>query len=79
MNRLQKNSIRERIYGTLGLKVNILEGLSAQARFRADRIRDTNETKTYQGTKAKTLYNSIYEYSRNNVDMMYADFHTISE
>ena len=74
MNRLQKNSIRERIYGTLGLKVNILEGLSAQARFRADRIRDTNETKTYQGTKAKTLYNSIYEYSRNNVDMMYADF-----
>ena len=68
-NRLQKNSIRERLYGTLGLKVNILEGLSAQARFRADRIRDTNETKTYQGTKAKTFYNSIYEYSRNNVDM----------
>lgn len=73
-NRLQKSSIRERLYGTLGLKVNILESLSVQARFRADRIKDTNETKTYQGTKAKTFYNSIYEYHRNNIDMMFADF-----
>lgn len=73
-NRLNKSAIRERLYGTLGLKVNILEGLSAQARFRVDRIKDTNETKTYQGTRAKTIYNSIYEYAKNNTNMMYADF-----
>lgn len=73
-NRLQKSAIRERLYGTLGLKVNIYDGLIAQARFRVDRIRDTNETKTYQGTKAKTFYNSIHEYARVNTDMMYADF-----
>ena len=81
-NRLQKNSIRERLYGTLGLKVNILEGLSAQARFRADRIRDTNETKTYQGTKAKTFYNSILRiFQKQSVDhdvCRLLDLHIIS-
>lgn len=73
-NRLLKDAIRERFYGTLGLKVNIMEGLSAQTRFRIDRIKDTNETKTYQGTRAKNIYNSIHEYAKSSTNMIYADF-----
>lgn len=73
-NRLQKSAIRERFYGTLGLKVNIFDGLSAQARFRIDRIKDTNETKTYQGVRAKEIYNGIHEYAKSSTNMLYADF-----
>lgn len=60
MNRLQKNSIRERIYGTLGLKVNILEGLSAQARF--ERIVSEIQTKQ-KPTKVQKRKRSIIRFT----------------
>lgn len=73
-HRLLRDQIRERFYGTLGVKVNIWDGLSAQAHFKLDRTKDTHETKTYQGTRAKTYYNSIHEYSKSETNEIYADF-----
>ena len=73
-HRLRRDQIRERFYGTLGVKVDIYDGLSAQAHFKIDRTKDTNESKTYQGTRAKTYYNSIHEYHRNDNNEIYADF-----
>ena len=74
VNRLLKNNTRERLFGTVGAKVNIYDGLSAQARFKIDRVKDTYETKTYQGTRAKAFYNSIYEYSKSESNQIFADF-----
>lgn len=74
VNRLKRNNIRERFFGTVGAKVNIIDGLTAQARFKIDRVKDTNETKTYQGTRAKNFYNSIYEYSKSESNQIFADF-----
>ncbi len=73
-HRLNREQMRERFYGTIGLKVDIMEGLSAQSHFKIDRTKDTNETKTYQGTRAKTFYNSIYEYGKSDHNEVYADF-----
>lgn len=73
-NRLKREQIRERFYGTIGLKVDIYDGLTAQTHFKLDRTKDTNETKTYQGTRAKTYYNSIYEYGKTNHNEIYGDF-----
>lgn len=73
-NRLKREQVRERIYSTIGLKVNIIEGLSAQVRFKIDRTTDTNESKTWQGTRAKTYYNSIYEYAKVSNNQTFGDF-----
>lgn len=73
-NRLLRDQVRERFYGTLGLSVQIWDGLSAQTHFKIDRTKDTYESKTYQGTRAKTYYNSIYEYSKTDQNEIYADF-----
>ena len=72
--RLLKQSIRERFFATIGAKVNIIEGLSAQARFKIDRTRDTDESKTFQGTRAKTFYNSIHEFNKAEQNGIFADF-----
>lgn len=72
--RLLRDQIRERFYGTVGVKVDIWDGLSAQAHFKVDRTKDTHETKTYQGTRAKTFYNSIHEYNKSETNEIYADF-----
>lgn len=73
-NRLQKENVRERAFATIGLKVNIIDGLTALARCKIDRTKDTNETKTYQGTNAKNVYNSIHEYNKATSDQIFADF-----
>lgn len=73
-NRLLRDQIRERFYGTVGVKVDIYDGLSAQAHFKIDRTKDTNESKTYQGTRAKTFYNSIHEFGKSETNELYADF-----
>ncbi len=74
MNRLIKLQRRERMYANIGAVVNVMDGLTAQARFKVDRTNDSNETKTYQGIKAKSIYNSIYEYTEYTRDDFYGDF-----
>lgn len=74
MNRLNREQERERMFATIGMKVNIIKGLTAEARFKVDYTRDTNENKTWKGTKHNVLYNSIYEYSKNSSDQLFADF-----
>lgn len=73
-NRITREQVRERLLATIGLKVNIIDGLSAQVRFKIDRTTDTNENKTWQGTRAKTYYNSVYEYAKISNNQMFSDF-----
>ncbi|MEG1838149.1 MAG: SusC/RagA family TonB-linked outer membrane protein [Bacteroidaceae bacterium] len=74
VNRLKKEARRERIFGSIGATVKVIDGLTAQVRLKIDRTNDSNETKTWQGTKAKNIYNSIYENSRQTNNQIYADF-----
>lgn len=73
MNRLIKQQRRERMFATLGATVKITQDLVAQTRLKVDRSNDTNETKTYQGTRAKSIYNSIYEDGRYTSNQVFAD------
>lgn len=73
-NRVPREQLRERFYGTIGAKVDIYDGLTAQAHFKIDRTKDTNESKTYQGTRGKAFYNSMHEYKKFETNEIYADF-----
>lgn len=73
-HRLLKEQARERLFGMISAKVKILESLSVDFRFKADRMKDKNEEKTYDGTKSNIINNSIYTVSNSNTDQIYADF-----
>lgn len=65
---------RERLFATLGITYKLNKELSAQVRLKIDRTKDTSISKTYQGTKGKSLYNSVLEKNKVNQNQLYADF-----
>ncbi len=72
--RLLKEQIVERIFGMVAAKVRIIPQLSVDMRFRADRSTNSNEEKTYDGTKSTIVNNSIYSVYDSRDDQIYADF-----
>ena len=73
-NRLKTMQTRERIFAMIGVKAEIIKDLTANVRLKIDNTTDTNEEKTYKGTKAKEAYNSIYSYGNASNRQLFADF-----
>lgn len=73
-NRLSTLQRRERLFATIGAKAEIIEGLTANVRLKIDNTNDENDEKTYKGTKAKDIYNSIYAYGKVSQRQVFADF-----
>lgn len=73
-HRLLREQSRERLYGMVSATVKIIDQLSVDMRFRADRTKDQTSEKTYDGTKSTLINNSIYSLSNANTNQIYADF-----
>lgn len=72
-NRINNANYLDRFYTSLGAKVNIYDGLSAQVRFNYDLNQVRGEGETWHGTKGKNVYNSVYYTGRNSATQIFAD------
>lgn len=72
-NRIINTAYLDRFYTSISAKVNIMEGLSAQARMNYDVNNVRNEGETYHGTRGKNFYNSVYYTDRQTDTQIFID------